>query len=389
MSSPSNPGRTTTGRRTRSGWVLGRVSGTPVVLAPSWLLVAAVLALVYFPIVTDIVPGATVGVALATTGAFVVLLFVSVLVHELAHGLTARTVGARPREYVLTFWGGHTTFDHELPTPGSSALVSVAGPLANVALAVLAWLAIQFGGPGVAVGLVLWGAVLSNGFVAAFNLLPGLPLDGGKALEALVWAVTGSRYRGMVVAAWGGRLVVAGLVAVVVLLPLLRGGQPDLTMVVWVAVLGSMLWSGASAALQEAEQHRAAAGLDLRVLTTPTLTLPADGPLTAVDAALAGRGPTAVVLLHDGAPVGLVDPAAARTVPPEQRGTTPLHAVARTLAPAQIVRDPTGLAALAAVAVAQRSGTTVVLVDGAAVVGVVEVTAVARAMAALRAAPQR
>lgn len=358
--------------------MLGRVGGTPVVLAPSWLLVAAVLAAVYYPIVTRIVRGGTVGVAVATTGAFVVLLFVSVLVHELAHGLTARAFGAHPREYVLTFWGGHTAFDHELPSPGSSALVSVAGPLANVALALLAWVPLQVGTFDVAVNLVLWGAVLSNGFVAAFNLLPGLPLDGGKALEALVWALTGDRHRGMVVAAWGGRLVVVALVVFFVVRPLMLGDRPDLTMVVWVAVLGSMLWSGASASLREAAQHRAASGLDLRALATPVLTMPADAPLSALDHSVAG--PVAVVLQRGGALVGLVDPTAARQVPPWQREATPLHAVALALAPEQVVRDARGMPALAAVARAQRSGAAVVLVDGAAVVGVVEVAAVARAM---------
>jgi len=379
MSQSSTP----VGTRTGSGWVIGRVGGIPVVLAPSWVLVAAVLVTLYFPVVRQLVPGVGTGTVVLTTLAFVVMLFVSVLVHELAHGLTGQALGARPREYVLTFWGGHTSFESELPGPGSSALVSAVGPLANAALAVGAWAAmgaLGLTGPG---QLLLWGAMVSNGFVAAFNLLPGLPLDGGQILEALVWAVTGDRSRGTVVAAWGGRVVVVAVLFWFLGRPLLEGRQPNLSTGLWIILLGAFMWSGAGQALRRAEARRAATGIDLRSLALPTLVLDDAATVSQVDAALAGQG-AAVVLVHAGRPVAVVEPDAVREVPYEQRGLTPVTAVARPLAPQQVVTTLDGPQAVAAVSVAQHHGPVVVLHDGVTVLGVVEVAAVARALKARR-----
>ncbi|MFD1506842.1 peptidase M50 [Georgenia yuyongxinii] len=364
--------------RSRPGWVLGRVGGTPVMLAPSWLLIAAVIVALYFPVVRRVAPFASTTAVVLTTLAVVVMLFVSVLVHELAHGLTATRFGAPPREYVITFWGGHTAFDRELPTAGSSALVSVAGPAANAVLAALAWLALRAVPPDVTAFLVVYGAFFTNALVAAFNLLPGLPLDGGRVLESLVWAVTGDRVRGMTVAAWAGRVVVVGGVLGAALYYAVRGMQPGLTTVVWVALLGSFLWSGAGQTLRAAQVQRSAQGLDLLALATPALALPAVARLADLPAALAGREGSAVVLVEQGRPVALLDPAAVRQVPPENYAATPLTAVARGLAPEQAVDALRGADALAAVARAQRHGPVVVLLVDGGVLGVVEVARVAR-----------
>ena len=365
------------GARTPSGWVIGRVRGTPVILAPSWLVIAAILVFLYYPLVRGGVPGASVGTIALTTGAFVVMLFVSVLLHELAHGLTASPLGARPREYVVTFWGGHTAFDRELPTPWTSAAVSAAGPAANAALAALAWALLQTGALSEPLRLVLWGALFSNALVAAFNLLPGLPLDGGRILESLVWKVTGDRLRGTVAAAWGGRAIVVGGVLLALGVPFLQGRQPEIGRIVWVALLGSVLWAGAGQALQAVRFERSARDLDLRALAAPAVVLPASASLADADAVLAGRGPTGVVLAHDGRLVALLDPAVAAQVPPARRASTELHSVSRRLAPEQVVGVMAGPAALAAMARAQGQGPVAVLLDHGAVAGVVEVARVA------------
>jgi len=102
------------GTRTRSGWVLGRIAGAPVILAPSWLVVAALLTWLFVPTVQSAVPGiGTLAAWLAAAG-FPLLLAVSVFLHELGHGLTARSLGIPVTEYVITLWGGHTQFDREL-----------------------------------------------------------------------------------------------------------------------------------------------------------------------------------------------------------------------------------------------------------------------------------
>jgi Zn-dependent protease len=113
-----------------SGILLGRVLGVPVRLAPSWFVVAVVVVVLFAPSVersTDLVAPATWGVA----ALFAVLLLGSVLLHEVAHAATARALGLPVTEIVANLWGGHTQFSDESPSPGSTALVAVAGPLAN------------------------------------------------------------------------------------------------------------------------------------------------------------------------------------------------------------------------------------------------------------------
>lgn len=356
------------GTRTASGWVIGSVRGTPVVLAPSWLLVAGALVVLFYPSVARVVRDPL--TTAVTTLGFVVMLFVSVLIHELAHGATARRAGARPQQYAITFWGGHTAFDRELPTPAAAAWVSAAGPLANLALAAAAWATGTLAGPtSVPVDLVLWVAIVSNVLVGAFNLLPGAPLDGGHVLEAVVWALTRDRATGAVAAAWGGRVVTVAVVAWFLLAPLLRGQSVGLVTVVWVALLGGVLWSGATQALRRARAQRAVAGLDLRSLAVPAAVLPVTAPVGDADRALAAGW---AVLTADGDRlVGTVDPAAAAAVPRPLRTTTGLDAVSRSLPPAAVVTALTGAEAAVAASRAQRTGGPAVLLDGGRVLGVV------------------
>ncbi|WP_127572702.1 site-2 protease family protein [Georgenia faecalis] len=371
------------GTRTSAGWVIGHIGGAPLLLSPSWFLIAAVLALLFLPTVSLRVPGlGTIGALLAAAG-FPLMLLVSVLAHEVAHGLTGRRVGSPPSEYVLTLWGGHTQFRHELATPGTSAAVSVAGPVANAVLAVAAWGLLVATPVTGFVELLLQAATVANGVVAAFNLLPGLPLDGGRVLEALVWKVTGDRLRGTVAAGWGGRAVVIGLVVVFVLRPLGAGARPSLVTMVWVAVLGAYLWSAASRTIATARAYQAAAGLDLRALADPARVMAAGTSLAHLDTLAA---PGAVVLTDEAHRItGLVDPEAAAQVPPAARGTTTLSAVATALPQTAVVTVMEGARAAGAVAHAARTSALVVLVDGArGVVGVLPVRRLEEALSSRR-----
>ena len=130
------------------------------------------------------------------------------------------------REYVLSLWGGHTAFDEEITRPGASALVAVVGPLTNGVLALAFWGASGAVGSRAA-ALVLSAVAFTNVFVAVFNVLPALPMDGGRLLEAVVWRVRGDRELGTLVAARVGQGV-AVLVA--------------LGSVYWVVVVGTQDW---------------------------------------------------------------------------------------------------------------------------------------------------
>lgn len=330
------------------GWQVGRLAGVPVVLARSWFVAAAVIVLFFGPTVTRLVPGVSSTTAYAVAFGYALLLLVSVLVHELAHALAARATGLPATRIVITLWGGHTQFEAESSTPGRSFLVAVVGPLSNALLAVPAGLAAAALPRGSLLTLTLFAVAITNAFVAAFNLVPGLPLDGGRLLEALVWRVTGNRHTGTVVAGWGGRLAAVALVLWAVS-PVLRGEQPSLLRVVWAALLGALLWSGAGQAIRSGTLRRRAPQADVDRLALPVSRVPASASLAEAVTASGARGPRdlddrPVLLLggDDGAAVAVLDPEAVAAVPAERWPVVPATSAARAL-PAG-ARVPAGLA---------------------------------------------
>ncbi|MBC7289731.1 MAG: site-2 protease family protein [Actinotalea sp.] len=369
------------------GWVVGRVADAPVVVSPGWLLAAAVLTVLFAPTVRRLVDVPESG-AYAVAAVFVLLLLGSVFLHELAHALMARRVGVRVEELAVTLLGGHTRMGAAAPSPGSSALVAVAGPVVNLALGAVAWILAAPTDPGGVAWLVLTAAAVANVFVGAFNLVPGLPLDGGRVLEALVWRVGGDRLRGTVVAGWVGRLVALGVLLWMLLRPLTQGVEVSLVGVLWAALVGAFLWSGADQAIRGARAERTVDALAVAALMLPAVGVPAQGTVLDLDAALAdaapgpqGRPAHALLLAPDGAVVGVVDAAAAAAVPAALRGSTPLSAVATPLPHGSAVPvDLSGRRALDAIAPAARLAPVLAVVDGSRAVGVLRSADVARAL---------
>jgi Zn-dependent protease len=351
------------------------VVGAPVVLAPSSLLTVGLFALVFTPSVRARAPWLGAGSTIAVALVLGVVLLLSVLVHELAHGLTARARGLHVHEFALTLIGGHTAFGGRI-TPVTEGLVAVVGPIANLLLGLVMWLGALAVDPDGLAALVLYAGAYSNAFVGLFNLIPGLPMDGGQVLESIIWATTGDRRRGTLVAGWAGRVVAVGFVAWVLLWPMLNGGRPSLFAVGWAAVVGAFLWSGAGQAIKAAQTSRAVDALDVGSVGTRAVGVPAAAVLAEADAARGRTGAEAVVLLSpDGRPAAYVDPQAAAGVPVDQRAHVPLAAVAVGL-PAgavvdaglrgvDLVRAIAALGPSAAVVVAVAEGTVVALVRSA------------------------
>src|SRR4051812_1173799 len=261
----------------RPGLPLGRFLGAPVYLAPSWFAIALVVVVIFAPTVersAAIPPPLNYAIA----ALYAVLLLMSVLVHEFAHAAAARTLGLPVHAIVANLWGGHTQYADDSPTPGRSALVAAAGPLANGALTLLGIAALtgELAPIGGVTHLLLVALVISNGFVAAFNLAPGLPLDGGRVVESLVWAVTRRRSTGTLVAGWCGRLVAIAVVAWLIVRPLLRGTLPDLFTLVWSLMIAVMLWQGASSAVAVGRVRSRAGRLRLPELIEPAAGRPED-----------------------------------------------------------------------------------------------------------------
>ncbi|GAB3285657.1 hypothetical protein GCM10027449_31170 [Sinomonas notoginsengisoli] len=322
----------------REGIPLGRIAGVPVILAYSWFIVAAFTVIVYGPTLQNRQPQLGIAAYLIAL-AYAVLLLLSVLVHELAHALTARAFGWPSQKIVLNLWGGHTQFEAFTASPGRSVLVALAGPAANFVLAGAAWFVVTgvhlIGAADILVNIFMW----ANFLIAVFNVLPGLPLDGGRIVESAVWKATGSQEKGTIAAGWTGRAIVVGIVLFAVVLPWAQGQETDLAFTMVTLLVAVFLWQGASASIRHA-------GFRSRLpeVVAGRLARPAVGiaNYATVDEAVrsgAESGVAVVLCSPDGKPQGVVDPTAIARVPDAARGTTPVTAVGYALAPGAYVPD--------------------------------------------------
>lgn len=320
----------------RSGMIrLGRLLGVPVYLSWSWSLIALFVVVMFGPQVARLFPELGWG-AYGIAFLYAVLLLLSVLAHELAHAGSARLFRWPTTEIVLNLWGGHTQFGAFQASPGKSLVTALAGPAANVVLALAGQLLMVTWQPDGVGNLLLGIFTYANWLVAIFNALPGLPLDGGRIVESAVWAVTGNQDRGTIAAGWAGRVIVVALVVAVVVVPLLQGRQADIPLVVILVMVGYFLWTGATEAIRGAQ-------LRLRVptLTAAQLMHPAVGlPATATVAQVLDRpvGALAVLVSPAGVPEAVVDEAALASVRAAEAPVVPAAAVARALSSGAVVR---------------------------------------------------
>lgn len=254
------------------GLRIAKVHGVPVHIGVSWLFLAAVIILLWGTQFGGGLSGYLVGAGYA------VALLVAVLAHETGHAVVARLRGLPVLRVVADLWGGHTAYDGRRGTPATAALVAIAGPAVNVVIGLacllVGWV---FLGPVPGMGAVtVFGVV--NLLLAGFNLLPGLPLDGGQLVDAGVWGATGRRDLGLVVAGWCGRVLAIGVLAWAFVLPLLRGASPDLTLV-WMAFVAAFLWQGASSAIRTGRARGSLAAVRVGEVTSPAVLLPPQTPL--------------------------------------------------------------------------------------------------------------
>ena len=245
----SDAARTTPSRDSGSGILIGRPFGVPVYVTPTWFLVAGLITWLFAPSVENDVPGIGQWKYAVSLG-YAVLLYGSVLIHELAHTVVALRGGLPVRRISLYFLGGVSEIGEASKNPRQEAWIAAAGPLVSVVLGVVAYAVGQALDPNT-VGQSLADALLfSNLLVGVFNLLPGLPLDGGRVLAAAVWGATGRRHSGVVAAGWVGRGIAVLVLFLPTLIALAFGREPDLIDLVWGALLASFIWFGATQAVQ-------------------------------------------------------------------------------------------------------------------------------------------
>jgi Zn-dependent protease len=323
--------------RPRAGLALGRVRGVPLFVAPSWLIVAALLTAIYAPVIHDAVPHIGRAAAYVAAAAFAVLFGGCVLAHEIGHTLVSLALGHPVRRVVLFALGGVSELDGEPDRARDELLIAGSGPLVSLVLggaAVVGYVAAPTGTLFTALlGLLGW----SNLLLTAFNLLPGLPLDGGRLLRALVHACGARPLTATRVAAWAGRAVaLAVAVAGLVLDRTTSGFAAGL----FSLALAGYLWFGASQSLKAAELMAGLPGVDVRQLLRPGMLIPAD--LSVGEALRRARESQArglVIMDGTARPSAIVDEAMIGAVPPQRRPWTPVAAVARPLEPGLLVPE--------------------------------------------------
>lgn len=218
----------------QTGWRIGSLFGIPLFLDPLWFFILALATLNFgFAYMQW-------GTVLAWSAGLVMalLLFSSVLLHELGHSLVARSQGIKVNSITLFLFGGIASIEEESKTPGQAFQVAIAGPVVSIVLFLLLTLLSQSLPTSSPASVMIADLAKINLVLALFNLIPGLPLDGGQVLKAAVWQFTGNRFQAVHWAARAGQVLGWLAIALGLAVDFFTG---ELISGLWIALLG---WFG-------------------------------------------------------------------------------------------------------------------------------------------------
>ena len=299
-----------------------------------------------------------------------IILFVSVLVHELAHSYVAKKNGLPIARITLFFFGGVSEMTEEPRDAGLEVRVAAAGPLTSFVIAGVlggAWFLATLAKVPVAIAATLGYGALINVTLGAFNLLPAFPLDGGRVFRGSVWKRSGNLVRATKTAArlseaFSLLMMLGGFVAIML---------GDFVDGIWIVVLGWFIKSGAETSLRQTVVGETLAGVVVRdimspqpVTVTPELTVQ-----QVVSEYFLARPHAAYPVLKDGQVLGMITLRTVRAVPAEQRATT---TVAQAMIPSDrtVIVKPTVSALDAMQKMARENAGTILVVDEGRLVGV-------------------
>lgn len=330
---------------------IGRLFGITIRVDWTWLFIFAWVTLnlagaLFTQVRPTWSPAATWSLAILAS----LLFFGSVLAHELAHSLVARARGLPVSDITLFIFGGVSNLQREPASPGIEFVVAIVGPITSVALGVLFLLIGQgtsVGGSSIGAlgGVVVpqnpWSAMLDwlgsvNLLLGLFNMVPGFPLDGGRVLRSILWAVTGSvrratRWASRVGQAIGWLLIAAGVAMLSGFsIPILGAGAFQ---GVWSIFIGWFLTSAAAESYRQVVIHDVLRGVPVgRLMRAPSPTLPPTLPVSSlVHDRILGTDDRAFPVGEDGHLSGLICLDDVRKAPRETWDTTP---VSRLMTPA-------------------------------------------------------
>ncbi|MFC6152480.1 site-2 protease family protein [Nocardioides yefusunii] len=315
---------------------LGSIAGADVLVTSSWFIVAALVSWIVSPRIEQVQPG--IGAWKYVAGfAFAVILYLAILLHEASHALMARRFGARVTSITLHFLGGATAVEGEARTPKQEFWVAVVGPITSLAIGALG-VGLWFLTPEGVLRVGVEGLAGANLLIGVLNLLPALPLDGGRVLKAGVWKLTGNPHRGSLVAGWCGRVLAVLMLAYPFLLGAVLDITPGVIDFVLAAVVAIFLLGGANAVVARARMMEKLPALVVRDLARRTCLVDSQMPLNlAVARAQAEQAGGIVTVDEQRRPVGIVSEAALLAVPEHRRAWMSVSEVARSVGPGAVL----------------------------------------------------
>jgi Zn-dependent protease/predicted transcriptional regulator len=291
---------------------IATLRGIPVYVSTSWIWVAALYTYSFYVLFSQrdltLSTGAAVGFAVFAA----VLFFGSVFVHELAHAVTARSLGLAVAAITLEFWGGKTETQADRRGPGAEFLVAIVGPGSTLVLAGVFWLLSRTTAPGTTLQDLFGRLAWINMLLGGVNAIPGFPLDGGRALLAIVWGATKNRNRAYQVAGTVGMVIGAGF-GILGLQSFTTTGN---SFGIWFLFLAYVLiTSSRSLRAQMAVRSMLEEGRAADAMSPPPSTVPATMALSQVlDAYLRDHPQEAFPVVRDGEVVGMISLSSARKV---------------------------------------------------------------------------
>ncbi|MDM9382781.1 site-2 protease family protein [Chlorogloeopsis sp. ULAP01] len=218
----------------QTNWRIGSFFGIPLFLDPLWFVILGLATLNFAVAYQEL------GTVLAWSSGVVMalLLFASVLLHELGHSLVARSQGIKVNSITLFLFGGIAAIEEESKTPGKAFQVAITGPAVSIVLFLLLRFIADALPNANPLHVMVGDLARINLVLALFNLIPGLPLDGGQVLKAALWQATGDRFQAVHLAAKAGQILGYCAIALGLAVDYFTG---ELVTGLWIALLG---WFG-------------------------------------------------------------------------------------------------------------------------------------------------
>ncbi|MBD2205845.1 site-2 protease family protein [Calothrix sp. FACHB-1219] len=355
---------------------VGNLFGIPFYIHPSWFLVLGLVTWTYSSGLMGQFPQLSGGLALILGLMTALLLFASVVAHELGHSFIALRQGIDVKSITLFIFGGLASLEKESETPGEAFWVAIAGPLVSIlifAVTTVVGYATAATGP---VAAILGVIAAVNLALALFNLIPGLPLDGGNILKALVWKITGNPYKGVTFASRVGQIF--GWIAIASgLIPLLLVGS---FANVWNLLIGFFLLQNAGNAAQYARVQEKLTGLTAEDAVTP------NSPIVSANITLREFADERIItgeswhrfLVTDdnGQLVGAIAANDLRTIPTTEWSQTQIKQVMRPIAESTTIQSDKPLTEVIQLLEQQKLSALTVIRENGVLVGILEKAAI-------------